>query len=126
MLDAICKGEATPSTLTKLHSLSNSIKDTALCGLGQTSPNPVLSTMANFEEEYRAHVEQKKCPAGVCRNLLHYEITDQCVGCTLCARNCPENAIRGERKQRHVIDQKKCTKCGICYHTCKFHAITRN
>jgi NADH:ubiquinone oxidoreductase subunit F (NADH-binding)/(2Fe-2S) ferredoxin/NAD-dependent dihydropyrimidine dehydrogenase PreA subunit len=126
MLDAICKGEATPSTLGKLRSLSSSIKDTALCGLGQTSPNPVLSTIANFEQEYLAHIEQKKCPAGVCRNLLHYEITDQCVGCTLCARNCPENAISGERKQRHVIDQKKCTKCGICYHTCKFHAITRN
>ena len=126
MLNEICDGRATMDTLDKLKSLSRTIKDTALCGLGQTSPNPVLSTMVNFEDEYLAHIKDGKCPAGVCPNLIHYDINDKCVGCTLCARNCPVNCISGERKQKHYIDQSKCIKCGVCYQACKFHAIDKN
>jgi NADH:ubiquinone oxidoreductase subunit F (NADH-binding)/NAD-dependent dihydropyrimidine dehydrogenase PreA subunit len=126
MLTDITQGKGTPETLAKLESLGHAIKDTALCGLGQTSPNPVLSTMAQFPEEYRAHIEDKKCPAGVCASLITYDITDACVGCTLCARNCPVGCISGARKQLHVIDQDKCIRCGVCYDTCKFHAIEKN
>jgi NADH:ubiquinone oxidoreductase subunit F (NADH-binding)/(2Fe-2S) ferredoxin len=126
MLTDITQGKGTPETLAKLQSLGQTIKDTALCGLGQTSPNPVLSTMIQFPEEYRAHIEDKTCPAGVCSRLITYEITDACVGCTLCARNCPVGCIAGERKQKHVIDQDKCIRCGVCYDTCKFHAIDKN
>ncbi len=126
MLTDICNGKADHVTLRKLKDLSHTIKDTALCGLGQTSPNPILSTMANFENEYLAHVEDKKCDAGVCTNLISYEINDKCVGCTICARNCPVDCISGERKEIHRIDQEKCIKCGICFHACKFHAIDRN
>jgi NADH:ubiquinone oxidoreductase subunit F (NADH-binding)/(2Fe-2S) ferredoxin len=125
MLERICEGRATMDTINKLKNLAAAIKDTALCGLGQTSPNPVLSTLANFEDEYKAHIEDKKCPAGVCTKLITYKINDNCVGCTLCARNCPVSCIAGERKQQHVIDQDKCIKCGVCYQACKFHAIDR-
>lgn len=126
MLEEICDGRATMETLNKLKNLSRTIKDTALCGLGQTSPNPVLSTIANFEDEYLAHIRDQKCPAGVCTNLISFEINDKCVGCTLCARNCPVGCIAGEKKQRHVIDQSKCIKCGVCFQACKFHAIDKN
>ena len=125
MLERICEGKATMDTITKLKNLAYAIKDTALCGLGQTSPNPVLSTLANFEDEYKAHIEEKSCPAGVCTKLITYEINDKCVGCTLCARNCPVSCISGERKELHVIDQKECIKCGVCFQACKFHAIDR-
>ena len=125
MLERICEGKATMDTITKLKNLAYAIKDTALCGLGQTSPNPVLSTLANFEDEYIAHIQDKTCPAGVCTKLITYEINDNCVGCTLCARNCPVSCISGERKELHVIDQEKCIKCGVCYEACKFHAIDR-
>jgi ferredoxin len=113
------------NTFNKLKNLSVTVKDTALCGLGQTSPNPVLSTIANFEEEYLAHINDKKCPAGVCTNLISYVINENCVGCTLCARNCPVQCIEGNPKEAHLIDQEKCIKCGVCYTTCKFHAIDR-
>jgi len=126
MLTEICEGRATMETLSKLKSLSRTIKDTALCGLGQTSPNPVLSTIANFEDEYLAHIRDQKCPAGVCTNLISYSINDKCVGCTMCARSCPVGCISGEKKQRHVIDATKCIKCGVCFQSCKFHAIDKN
>ena len=125
MLERICEGKATMDTIVKLKNLAYAIKDTALCGLGQTSPNPVLSTLANFMDEYEAHINEKSCPAGVCTKLITYTVNDNCVGCTLCARNCPVSCISGERKEMHLIDQEKCIKCGVCYQACKFHAIDR-
>jgi NADP-reducing hydrogenase subunit HndC len=104
--------------------LSHVIKDTSLCGLGQTSPNPVLSTLDNFYAEYEAHVKEGKCPAGQCKELLHYEIIESaCTGCTLCFRNCPVGAISGEKKAPHYINQSLCIKCGVCFDKCKFKAI---
>ena len=125
MLTEVCEGRATMRTLEKLRQLSETIKDTALCGLGQTSPNPVLSTLREFRREYMEHVLTKKCSAGVCSALIRYEINDKCVGCTMCARNCPVSCISGERKQLHEIDQSLCIKCGVCMETCKFHAIDK-
>jgi NADP-reducing hydrogenase subunit HndC len=107
--------------------LSDVIKDTSLCGLGQSSPNPVLSTILNFEDEYLAHVQDGKCPAGQCKSLLRYDIVEElCTGCTLCFRNCPVGAITGERRVAHFIDQALCIKCGVCFEKCKFNAITLN
>jgi NADH:ubiquinone oxidoreductase subunit F (NADH-binding)/(2Fe-2S) ferredoxin len=126
MLTEICDGKADMNTFAKLKTLAVTIKDTALCGLGQTSPNPVLSTIVNFEDEYLAHINDKKCPSGVCRNLISFTINESCVGCTMCARHCPVNCIEGSAKQPHVIDQDKCVKCGLCYQSCKFHAIDRH
>lgn len=124
MLETITKGEGTMETLEKLKNLSHVIKDTSLCGLGQTAPNPVLSTMENFWDEYLEHVDEKKCRSGVCKSLMRYVvIPDNCVGCTACARNCPVNCISGERKQVHEIDQSACIKCGTCLEKCKFNAI---
>jgi NADP-reducing hydrogenase subunit HndC len=124
MLETITKGEGTMETLEKLKNLSYVIKDTSLCGLGQTAPNPVLSTLDNFWDEYLEHVEDQKCRAGVCKSLMrYYVIPENCVGCTACARNCPVNCISGERKQVHEIDQSACIKCGACYEKCKFNAI---
>jgi len=123
-LDLITKGKGTIEDLDKLRNLCNVIKDTSLCGLGQTSPNPVLSTLDNFYEEYLAHVSDDRCPSGVCKDLIRYEvIAENCVGCTACARNCPVNCISGERKQLHLIDQALCIKCGACLEKCKFNAI---
>ena len=125
MLTDICEGRGTMETIQKLKDLSATIKDTALCGLGQTSPNPVLSTLATFEDEYIAHVQDKKCPAGVCEKLITFEINDKCIGCTLCARNCPVECISGEKKGMHTINQDACIKCGVCYDACKFNAIDK-
>jgi NADP-reducing hydrogenase subunit HndC len=127
LLSSITKGNGTMDDLDRLRNMCNVIKDTALCGLGQTSPNPVLSTMNNFRDEYVAHVTEKRCPAGSCRDLIRYSIDeDKCVGCTACARGCPVNAISGERKAPHFIDQEKCIKCGACFEKCKFGAVLIN
>ena len=125
ILDNITKGKGTLEDLDRLSLLSNVIKDTSLCGLGQTSPNPVLSTLAHFYDEYKAHVIDGKCPAGQCKDLLKYEIDPElCTGCTLCFRNCPVGAITGEKKGVHYIDQTICIKCGVCFDKCKFKAIS--
>ena len=124
LLEKIAQGKADKEDLDNLRNLSMVIRDTSLCGLGQTSPNPVLSTMDNFMDEYIAHVEKDNCPAGVCKDLIRYEIIpENCVGCTACARNCPVNCIAGERKQLHTIDQSLCIKCGACLEKCKFNAV---
>lgn len=126
MLDRITRGEGCPEDLDKMEELCYYIKENALCGLGQTAPNPVLSTLKYFRDEYEAHVKEKRCPAGVCKHLLQYRIVaDKCKGCTLCARNCPVGAISGTVKNPHVIDQSKCIKCGACIEKCKFGAIVR-
>ena len=127
VLDKITKGNGTDYDITRLINLGNVIKDTALCGLGQTSPNPVLATLNNFMDEYQAHIHDKKCPAGVCKALMQYEIVaENCVGCTACARACPVGAITGERKEVHYIDSSLCIKCGACIDRCKFNAVIIN
>ena len=123
ILKKITDGEGTLEDLQTLEDLANMIKDASLCGLGQSAPNPVLSTLANFRDEYVAHVVDKKCPAGVCKNLLTFEITDACIGCTKCKRNCPVDAISGNLKEKHVIDTNKCIKCGSCVKGCPKNAI---
>ena len=122
----ITTGKGTLDDLKKIKELGNYIKDTALCGLGQTSPNPVLSTLEYFYEEYHAHVVDKKCPAHVCPNLTKYSIlADRCQGCGACLRVCPAGCITGETKEPHEIDSKECIKCGSCFAACKFNAIYR-
>ena len=126
ILNRICDGKGEDGDIERLEDLASSIKASALCGLGQTAPNPVLSTIKQFRSEYEAHIYEKRCPAGVCKNLLQYRIDpEKCKGCTMCARNCPAGAISGTVKQPHTIDQSKCLKCGACMEKCKFGAISR-
>ena len=126
ILERITQGKGEEGDIEKLQTLAENIKSSALCGLGQTAPNPVLSTIKYFRDEYEAHIREKRCPAHHCQALLNYEITDACRGCTACARKCPVNAISGNVKERHVIDTSKCIKCGNCMATCKFGAIIKN
>ena len=126
MLDKITSGKGNLEDLDRLELLCHSIKNASLCGLGQTAPNPVLSTLRYFRDEYVAHVVDKKCPAGVCKALTNYEIVaDKCKGCSACSRKCPVGAISGEIKKPFVIDTEKCIKCGVCVETCKFDAIVK-
>ncbi|MEG1254540.1 NADH-quinone oxidoreductase subunit NuoF [Clostridium sp.] len=123
ILEKISKGDADLSALDTLTELSNTIKDTSLCALGQTSPNPILSTMKYFYDEYKSHVVDKVCPAGVCKDLMKFVITDRCIGCTKCARQCPVGCIQGKVKNKHTIDHSKCIKCGACKSSCPVDAI---
>lgn len=126
ILTKITEGKATMEDLDKLEKLCYYIKDNALCGLGQTAPNPVLSTLRYFKDEYIAHVKDKKCPAGVCKSLLAYKIDPaKCKGCSLCAKKCPVGAISGELRNPFTIDTNKCIKCGVCASNCKFGAISK-
>ena len=126
LLEKITSGNGEMADIERLEELCDYIKSASLCGLGQTAPNPVLSTLRYFRDEYVAHVKDKKCPAGVCKKLLNYSIdADKCKGCTACARKCPVGAISGKVKEVHVIDTSKCIKCGACIATCKFNAITK-
>ncbi len=126
ILEKISDGRATEKDLNRLRELATIIKDTSLCGLGQTAPNPVLSTLENFPNEYRAHVVDKRCPSGKCKSLVEYFIDpEKCKGCTMCARACPADAISGKVKSVHVIDREKCVKCGACVSVCKFDAVVK-
>ncbi len=126
LLAKITKGKGEPEDLDKIKELADHMKSSSLCALGQSAPNPILSTLRYFEDEYKAHIENKTCPAGVCKALLsYYIIPDKCKGCTLCARNCPVSAISGKVREPHVIDTTKCIKCGVCIANCRFGAIVK-
>ena len=124
ILTDICQGEGKEGDIELLEELGAMIQKASLCGLGTSAANPVLTTILYFRDEYEAHINEKKCPAGVCKNLFHYEVDEEvCNGCRLCSLKCPEEAITGEKKKPHLLDQDKCIKCGICYDVCKFDAI---
>ena len=126
ILDKIVSGKGTMEDLDLLEELCYHLKSNSLCALGQTAPNPVLSTLRYFRDEYEAHVKEHRCPAGVCKALLRYVIIpEKCKGCTACSRVCPVDAISGEVKKAHVIDTDKCIKCGACIEKCRFDAITK-
>ncbi len=126
LLTKITEGRGTMEDLDRIEELAAFIKSNSLCGLGQTAPNPVLSTLRYFREEYREHILEKRCPAGVCKDLLTYSIDPvKCRGCTICAQNCPADAIKGSVKNPHKIDTSKCIKCGSCYEKCRFGAVIR-
>ncbi len=125
ILDRITKGKGNLEDIDRLENLSETITIASLCGLGQTAANPVISTLKYFRNEYEDHVDKKQCPAGACQELLHYYITEDCIGCTKCARNCPVSCISGKVKERHVIDTEKCIKCGTCMENCPVDAIVK-
>ena len=126
LLDQISMGKGTDSSIPMMQQIGKAMQRASLCGLGQTAPNPILSTLRYFEEEYRAHIERHICPAGKCKELITFSvIAEKCIGCGLCARRCPATAITGEKRAPHLIDQEKCIKCGECYTVCKFDAVSR-
>jgi Na+-translocating ferredoxin:NAD+ oxidoreductase RNF subunit RnfB len=123
-LTDICEGRGKDGDIELLEELGMMMQKFSLCGLGTSAPNPVLTNILYFRQEYEAHIREKKCPAGVCKPLFHYEIDkENCTGCQVCFRKCPQEAISGEKKKLHVIDQEKCIKCSICYEACKFDAV---
>ena len=126
ILERITNGEGKEGDIELLEELADKIKDGSMCGLGQTAPNPVLTTIRYFRNEYEDHIYNHKCTAKSCRALISFEITDKCVGCTACARGCPVNAIAGAVKKKHQIDQSICIKCGRCQENCRFDAIVRH
>jgi NAD-dependent dihydropyrimidine dehydrogenase PreA subunit len=127
ILNDITEGKGKEEDIALMERLSSHMIDSSICALGSTAPNPVLTTLRYFREEYEAHIKDKKCPAGVCKALITYMIdAEKCNGCTLCATQCPVEAVQGEKKEPHVIVQEKCTKCGICYESCKFDAVVRS
>jgi len=126
MLTSISQGRGAADDLRKIREIGHAMQKAALCGLGQSAPNPVLSTLKYFENEYKAHLAEKRCPAGKCRDLVaYYILPNKCIGCTVCARRCPVNAISGERQKIHMIDLNRCIKCGECLKACKFGAVFR-
>jgi ferredoxin len=127
ILERITAGKGTLEDLDRLERLGKLVKRSSLCGLGRAAPNPILSTLEHFREEYESHVLERRCPSRKCVALIHYEIDpEKCVGCTLCAKNCPVNCISGERRDPHVIDQVECIKCGKCFEVCRFDAVKKN
>ena len=127
ILERICTGQGQESDLELLEELAEKVRDGSLCGLGQSAPNPVLTTMRYFREEYEAHIRDRKCPAGQCKELISYRIeAEKCKGCTLCVKKCPVNCIVGEKRKPHVIEQEQCIKCGTCMEVCptRFSAVT--
>jgi NAD-dependent dihydropyrimidine dehydrogenase PreA subunit len=121
----ICAGKGEESHIPLLEELGEAVKDGSMCALGGTAPNPVLSTLRYFRDEYEAHIKERRCPAGVCKALITYRIDPQkCKACLLCNRNCPQEAISGEKKKPQTIEQSKCIKCGVCRDVCKFEAVT--
>ena len=123
LLEIISSGEGTMDDLKRLEALAKTVKSSSLCGLGQAAPNPILSMLGHFREEFEAHVVEKRCPGGVCKPLIHFEVLDNCIGCTKCATNCPVDAIDGSIKQQHTIDTSTCIKCGVCKNVCPVDAI---
>jgi ferredoxin len=124
ILTGICNGDGKEGDIERLERMGDMVAKASLCGLGTSAPNPALTTIRYFKDEYESHIKDKKCPAGVCKPLFHYEIDPEvCNGCTLCAKKCPEAAISGEKKAPHILDREKCIKCGICYDACKFNAV---
>ena len=123
ILERIIDGNGRENDIELLEELSIKVKDGSMCGLGKTAPNPLLTTLKYFRNEYEDHIFNKKCTAKACKKLISYNITDNCKGCTLCSRNCPVQAISGSPKEIHKIDQNVCIKCGQCYDNCRFNAI---